>query len=298
LSTRQGRAAAAVLHQKAVANAPAYQRELEVARALARDAGELVLQLRRQGLAVEMKPGNEPVTAADRAASEFIVSGLRTAFADDVVISEEATDDLRRTHAPRVWYVDPIDGTRDFIRGHDGFAVMIGLAVMQTPVLGVLHHPPSRRLLWAASGQGAWVQAPDRAAQRIFCSPVERLDEVRLVASRSNRTATIDRVKDALGVSDELNVGSVGLKLGLIALGERDLYVNPWSRCKSWDTCGPAAVLQEAGGRVTDLSGAPLRYDTREPAHCGGIVASNGRIHEAAVARLAPLFPRPPLPAR
>jgi 3'-phosphoadenosine 5'-phosphosulfate (PAPS) 3'-phosphatase len=112
-------------------------RELEVASALAREAGALVVAIRDRGpaaLGVEHKAGDEPVTVADRAASELIVAGLAAAFPDDVIVSEESADDLARLGASRVWFVDPIDGTKDFIRGTEGFAVMIGLCVDARPV--------------------------------------------------------------------------------------------------------------------------------------------------------------------
>jgi 3'(2'), 5'-bisphosphate nucleotidase len=83
----------------------------------------------------------------------------------------------------------------------------------------------------------------------------------------------------------------VGLKLAIIAAGERDLYVNPTSHCSSWDTCAPEAILAEAGGRLSDIHGEPLRYDTESVGHDRGLLASNGLLHDAAVAKLAPLFP-------
>ena len=93
-----------------------------------------------------------------------------------------------------------------------------------------------------------------------------------------------------LGISDELNVGSVGLKLGLIARGERDLYVNPAGHSKLWDACGPEAILVEAGGRLTDTHGALLDYRGRSSANSRGLIASNGHLHDQVVTRLASLF--------
>ena len=89
-----------------------------------------------------------------------------------------------------------------------------------------------------------------------------------------------------------LNIGSVGLKLALIALGERDLYVNPFPKCKAWDTCAPEAILHAAGGRLTDTLGDPVRYDQTDLSRPRGLVASNGHVHAASLARLASLFPR------
>jgi 3'(2'), 5'-bisphosphate nucleotidase len=264
--------------------------EVAAAERLAREAGHLVLKFHGADLEVERKAGDEPVTVADRNASELIVGELRDAFPDDVIISEENADDLRRLRARRVWYVDPIDGTKDFIRGDDGFCVMIGLCIDHRPAVGVIYQPLYDRLFAAATGGGTWLAAADAAPVQAHTSSVSELSDVRLVASKSHRGSNIDQVKSALGISSELNIGSVGLKLGVIALGERDLYVNPSSKTSSWDTCAPEALLVEAGGRISDIQGAPLRYDSEIIGHQRGLLASNGRIHDAAVERLAPLF--------
>jgi 3'(2'), 5'-bisphosphate nucleotidase len=267
-----------------------YAREVEVARELARQAGTLIMRYRGDELVIDYKAGDEPVTIADRAASDLVVRGLGEAFPDDVVISEETADDLRRLDARRVWYVDPIDGTRDFIRGREGFAVMIGLTENHRPVAGVVYQPVHDRMFWA-SGDTACFQAEDEAPRQLHVSSVTEAADIRLVASSSHRSQTIDAVKSALGISNELHIGSVGLKLCLIALGERDLYVNPSPRCKSWDTCATEAILHAAGGTMTNVHGEPLRYDLEDTWRRQGLVASNGALHAAVIERLAPLFP-------
>jgi 3'(2'), 5'-bisphosphate nucleotidase len=266
-----------------------YAAELACASALARTAGALAVAIRDRGpaaLGVTDKGVDDPVTVADRAASDLVVDGLRAAFPDDVIVSEEATDVAARITAHRVWYVDPIDGTKDFIRGGDGFAVMIGLCVDARPLVGVVYQPIGDRMFAAAPDVGAWLDG-----QRLAVSEVDDVAAIRLVASKSHRSPVIDDVKHALGISNELNIGSVGLKLALIALGERDLYFNPWPKCKAWDTCAPEAILVAAGGRLTDTAGNALRYDEPELGRLRGLVASNSRVHAAALARLAALFP-------
>lgn len=265
-------------------------REVAWAEQLARGAGELVMKYHGGKLQVDRKDGNEPVTIADRQASDLIVRGLSKAFPDDVIISEENRDDLRRVRAERVWYIDPIDGTKDFIRGEDGFCIMIGLCLDHRPRLGVIYQPVHDRLFAAAPGAGAWIQAGEQPPRKVTVAEVNDLSSARLVASKSHRDDTIDRVKSALGISNETNVGSVGLKMGIIALGERDLYVNPSPKTSSWDTCGPEALLIEAGGTVTDLYGDPLRYDSADIHNSRGLVASCGGIHADAIAKLGPLF--------
>jgi 3'(2'), 5'-bisphosphate nucleotidase len=266
--------------------------ELRVARRLARDAGAIVLDYRERGtdaLQVERKEGDEPVTQADRAASALIVAGLEAAFPADVVISEERPFDPAHAGGRRVWFVDPIDGTRDFIRGAEGFAVMIGLAVDGRPAVGVVYQPTQGGTFWAAPGLGAWFARGDGPPRRLRVAPVTDVAALRLVASASHRTSATDVVKTALGITDERNIGSVGIKLALIALGERDLYVNPTPRCKAWDTCAPEAIIVAAGGVLTDGRGGALPYDRVDLGAPRGLVACGAAVHAAVLARLAEL---------
>ncbi len=132
-----------------------YGRELTRALELARIAGTEVVRLRNGELTVEMKPGDEPVTVADRRASELIVEGLLAAFPADALISEELPSELATLAKHRVWLVDPIDGTKDFIRGGDGFAVMIGLSIDGVPAVGVVHQPTIDRTFFVTPDGGA-----------------------------------------------------------------------------------------------------------------------------------------------
>ncbi len=166
---------------------------------------------------------------------------------------------------------------------------MIGLVEHGRPVLGVVYQPTIDRMFYA-SAAGAFGQTAD-GTRPLAVSTIAAAADARLVASASHRSDDIDRVKTALGIDDEQNVGSVGVKLALIALGVRDLYVNPWPKTKAWDTCAPEAILVRAGGRLTDLFGAPIEY-TANLGHPRGLVASNGLIHDEVVARIAPLFER------
>ncbi|HUS26927.1 MAG TPA: inositol monophosphatase family protein [Kofleriaceae bacterium] len=271
--------------------------ELRAAMALARAAGEVVLKYRGGELGVELKAGDEPVTLADKAASELIVEGLAKQFSDPIV-SEElelAEGVLQSSQAGRLWLIDPIDGTKDFIRGSEGFSVMIGLLRAGRPVLGVVHQPaidpPYGRTFIATPDGGSHV-ITTVGIYDIHVSTVANAADARLVASASHRTVDIDKVKTVLGIGDEQNVGSIGVKLCLIALGLRDLYVNPVAKTKVWDTCAPEAILAGAGGRISDLNGAQIDYT--ELRQRRGLVASNGVIHDEVVAKLGPLFKKKP----
>jgi 3'(2'), 5'-bisphosphate nucleotidase len=267
------------------------RRELDVAIDLARRAGERIAALHGSGIAVDTKDDDSPVTAADREANELIVAAITSAFPGDGILSEELPDDGSRMVRERVWMVDPLDGTKDFIRGREGFAVMIGLLDGARPALGVVYQPIGDKLYWATSGDGAFLQRGGAAAERLHTSEVREPSQIRMVASKSHRTETIDRVRAELGITDELNVGSVGLKLGLIAEGLRDLYVNPAGHSKLWDACGPEAILVEAGGRLTNVAGELIDYRGAELGNTRGLIASNGPLHELVVQRLAALFP-------
>ncbi|HTL32827.1 MAG TPA: inositol monophosphatase family protein [Kofleriaceae bacterium] len=268
--------------------------ELLAAIGLARAAGDLVLKYHRgDELGVELKAGDEPVTVADKLASELIVEGLGKRFSDPIVSEELALAEgvLQSSQAGRLWLVDPIDGTKDFIRGSDGFSVMIGLLRAGRPVLGVVHQPavdpPHGRIFIATPDGGAHV-VTSKGVAALRVSNVAAASEARLVASASHRGPDIDKVKSALGIDDEQNVGSVGVKLCLIALGLRDLYVNPAAKTKVWDTCAPEAILAGAGGRLSDLFGTPVDYT--ELRQRRGLVASNGHVHQEVVDKLGPLF--------
>jgi 3'(2'), 5'-bisphosphate nucleotidase len=262
--------------------------ELKVATELALEAGAVVWRIQQGGeLGIEMKPGDEPVTVADRLASEMIVAGLRKAFPSDPLISEELPPEPGALGSKRLWLIDPIDGTKDFITGSDGFAVMIGLCIDGRPQLGVVHMPAQDRTYWATP-DGAFVRV-GTTVRPLQVSDVAKAIDAKLVASKSHRSDHMDKVKTELGIHDELNIASVGAKLGLIATGVRDLYVNPATKTKAWDTCGPEAILVRAGGRITDLLGRPIDYTT-ELKHQRGLVASNGRIHDEVVGKLAPMF--------
>lgn len=271
---------------------PDLSHELSIAEAAARRAAAIVLRYYGAGIGVEYKAGDEgPVTRADREANQLLVDELARAFPDDGLLSEEVPDDGAWRARSRVWMVDPLDGTKDFIHGRHGFAVMIGLVIDGRPALGVVMQPVTGALFRACAGRGAERVDRDGAVHALRVSDVSEIGRIRLVASASHRTEAIDRVRAVLGVQDELNVGSVGLKLGLIAQGERDLYVNPASRSSLWDSAAPEAILVEAGGVLTDLAGRPLDYGGPTLKNSRGLVASNGRVHAEVIERLGALFP-------
>ena len=277
-----------------ISRARAYERELQLALKLAREAGAVVLEYYNGPLRVERKVDadeyTEPVTEADRAANELIVQALRQEFPSDGLLAEESIDTERRLTKRRVWMIDPLDGTNGFIARDGDFAVQIGLAIEGRSVLGVVYQPLPDVLYWAAEGAGAWIERAGFEPERAWVSKERDVGRMRLAASRSHRSPRMDRVLSAFGIREEVRRGSVGVKIGLIIEQQCDLYVHLSPRTKQWDTCAPEIILTEAGGRLTDLFGQPLRYNHPDVQNRNGIVATNGAAHERIIELLAPLL--------
>lgn len=264
------------------------QHELDVAMRLARQAGFVIMQYYQTELDVRHKDGQEPVTVADRAADDVITAGLRTAYPGDGLLTEESEDDLSRLHKDRVWIVDPLDGTSEFLAGTGDFAVQIALTMRRQPVLGVVYQPTQEQLCYAVQGRGAYL-VHNGQATRLRVSSESDPARMCLVASRSHYSAFVEAARRALGIRHVSQVGSVGLKVGLVARGACDLYLAT-TVSKEWDVCAPHALLLEAGGVLTDLCGEPPVYNKREVAECRGLIGSNGLAHGRIVETLAPLL--------
>lgn len=271
-----------------------YQHEISIAVELARAAGAILLKHYYSPFLVEQKINAldeiEEVTAADREANELIVNRLRQEFPDDGILAEESSDSEHRLDKNRVWLIDPMDGTKNFIARDGDFAVQIGLAVNGESVAGVVYQPVRDVLYRATRHQGSWIETADQPAVRMLVSTKTEPGEMVLASSRSHRSPRMERVVSAFGFQDEMRRGSVGVKIGLIAERQADLYLHLSPSTKQWDTCGPEIVLTEAGGRLTDLFGQPIRYNGVRIDNRNGIVATNGAAHDMVIESLRPLL--------
>lgn len=256
-------------------------RELVEAVKLAREAGALLMKVYSTDFDVEYKGKADPVTEADRLANEHIVRRLRESFPHDGLVAEETEDKSDARRRGRCWYIDPLDGTKEFIAKNGEFSVMIGLAVDGEARLGVVYQPVNDTLYRGVVGESAFLEVADRT-YALGVSSTKELSELRLVVSRSHRSAATDTLVERLGVAEELRSGSVGLKIGLIAQKKADLYVHLSARSSAWDACAPDAILRAAGGRFTDLGGAPFEYvgDLR---NSRGILACNAKAFDAVL---------------
>jgi 3'-phosphoadenosine 5'-phosphosulfate (PAPS) 3'-phosphatase len=188
-----------------------YQKEIEIAVELARTAGAILLKHYNSPFLVEQKINAlqemEEVTAADREANELIVTRLAAEFPDDGILAEESLDTDDRLTKQRVWLIDPMDGTKNFVQRDGDFAVQIGLAVDAQPVVGVVYQPVRDLLYRAESGEGSWREEGVNQAERMSVSARTDPAEMVLASSRSHRSPRMERVVESFGFKDEMRRG-------------------------------------------------------------------------------------------
>jgi 3'(2'), 5'-bisphosphate nucleotidase len=278
-----------------MSDAPALSlsRELEAALGIARKASELIMGVYATAFTVELKGPNDPVTRADREANALICEALAAAFPGDAILAEESVPEAVEEIAAavaheRVWFVDPIDGTREFADRNGEFAVMIGLAIHGRARLGVVLMPATGQAIAGyTGGDGERVAFREDASGNrgpLSVSEVRDPREATLMISRSHRPKIIDPVVAQLGITKMIPCGSVGVKVARVALGSADLYVHGGHGAKRWDSCAPEAILEAAGGRFTDIEGEPIDYRSSDLALDNGLVASNGALHDVVLA--------------
>ena len=230
---------------------------LDACAGAAREAGEAILTIVRRGFEVESKRDSSPVTEADRAAELIILAALAKAAPGVPVIAEEEVAAGRiPAHDETYFLVDPLDGTKEFVRGGDDYTVNIGLIDKGTPVLGIVFAPATGRLHGGCPGTGAWL---DEGRGRQAIRTRARGAEMTAVASKSHlNQATIDYLEQAVGACSYASVGS-SLKFCILAEGRADIYPRA-SPTSEWDTAAGHAVLLAAGGLVDGPDGTSLRY--------------------------------------
>lgn len=230
---------------------------LETLIAATRAAGAEILLLVEAGFEVETKADQSPVTICDRAAEKVILAALAEAAPGIPVIAEEEVSAGRiPAHNNTYFLVDPLDGTKEFVRGGDDYTVNIGLIADGQPRLGVVLQPTTGRLWAGIVGEGAFVEQGE-SRRPIHTRP---LGETRVaIASKSHyNQATDDYLAEAIGLCDHVSIGS-SLKFCIVAEGKADIYPR-LSPTSEWDTAAGHAVLLAAGGRVDGLDGQPLQY--------------------------------------
>lgn len=233
---------------------------------IATNAGEAILKYYEQGgFEQYSKDDQSPVTSADYAANDVVISALQTLTPDIPIMSEESDDQslARRQDWQKYWLIDPLDGTQEFVAGRGDFAVNIALVEDGKPILGVIHAPVTRTTYWACSGEGAY-KLQDGLTSAVKADPVStKSPHLRVAISRVQKLETITKyIKPEVDV-EFISMGSCALKCCLVADGIADIYIRV-GPTGEWDTGAPQVIVEEAGGCIIDSEFKPLSYNQRE----------------------------------
>jgi 3'(2'), 5'-bisphosphate nucleotidase len=255
-----------------------YQEIVNFVKSVAIEAGNRIMQVyNRPDFEVQLKSDNSPITLADRLANVYIIEQLQTVFPDFGILSEESKDNPVRLEKPFVWIIDPLDGTKEFIKRNGEFTVNIGLVENGDPRLGVIWVPALADLYFAAEGLGAFYERPGQPALPIHCSTRSKIEEMILMKSRSHAGE-----KEALLIEKykftAVRTSGSSIKLCLIACGEADVYFR-FGPTSEWDICAANCILEQAGGKLTDCLGNPVLYNRPDPLNRNGFIGSNNTIH-------------------
>lgn len=262
---------------------------IETLDCIAREAAVLIRQVYETPFSVDFKGPSDPVTEADRIANALICARLTALFPNVPIVAEESEPASFAGYqgAPRIFFVDPLDGTREFVARNGEFVVMIGVVDGAHATAGVIHAPESGISWLGEVGKGAY-QIDDHGTRTpIVVSSIRALSDARVVGSRSHRNPAQEQALAALGARELVALGSAGLKAVSVAEGAADAYVAPHYAGKRWDACAPDALITAAGGRLSDSFGEPIDYRSARLDNDRGIVASNAHFHDAIVEKLA-----------
>ena len=256
------------------------QREKDTAIVAARMAGNIINDVYQTKYTIDYKRGdNSPVTVADRKANQKIHEIVRESFPEYGWLSEETVDSKDRLGARRVWIVDPMDGTMEFINRIPEFSVSIGLIEGSFPILGVVYNPRSEELFWAIRGEGTWCNG-----RRIQVPTTTRLKEAKILSSRSEtKRGEWNEFRELFTAQP---MGSIAYKLACIAKGKADGSFTLVPK-NEWDICAGTILVQEAGGQVTTLKDTPILFNQPKTL-LQGLVASNGHLHSELMTLITP----------
>ena len=240
--------------------------ELNIAKDAAFEAGSIIMSYYNTDYEIKDKGYHNPVTTADHAADTLLKKTLMAARPDYGWLSEETVDSPARLSKERVWVVDPLDGTKEFIEGVPNFVVSVALVENGYPVVGVLYNPVTKEMFTAAKSEGAFLND-----KPILCSTKESVSEMVILNSRSETRRGLWKPYD--GIFGKLKaIGSVAYKLGLTAAGKADIFASLRPK-NEWDICAGNCIINEAGGKLIDLNGHQRLYNQKNTLISPGLVA-------------------------
>jgi len=258
-------------------NSPLAETKISIDAAM--KAGKAVMELYDKPISSTLKSDNEPITKADINSNE-IIQKIISVF-NYPILSEESKDDLNRLHSKKIWIVDPLDGTSDFIKKTGEFTIMISLVEDKKPILGIIFWPSEDTLFFAQKDQGAF-KLHGGAWSKLSVSNISELTKCRVVGSRYHISDKEKNFLKRLNISQFTSKGS-SLKVTDVSSAIADLYFTTTNKIKQWDTCASYCLITEAGGKMTDMYGTDLKYNTEKLNHENGLLVSNGLIHDSLI---------------
>jgi myo-inositol-1(or 4)-monophosphatase len=244
-----------------------YERELAVAEQAAQEAGSAIMGFFKGKFDVHEKSKNNPVTTADLEANRIIREKIHEAFPQDGWLSEEDADNTQRLALNRLWVIDPIDGTKEFIEGVPQFAISIAFVVEGRPKIAIVYNPAEARFYKAAAGQGAYLND-----ESIRVTPQHEIDGALLLVSRSEPHKRFQVFVDRCDIR---RVGSIAYRLAKVAGGDGDGTLT-FRTIHEWDICAGVLMVEEAGGKAVDGNGRTMSFNHELPKHRGVVAANAG----------------------
>ena len=245
-------------------------------------AGEKVREVYDTDFEVNKKDDNSPITKADLESNKILRSVLEKTGIP--ILSEEDVDDKSRLVSEKVWIVDPLDGTQDFVNRTGEFTILVGLVENHVPVMGLVYLPIKKILYFAEKGMGAFCYDLNKW-EKISVRNVDDVSKCLALVSRHHLSGKEKKILDHLGITNTLTIGST-LKVMEISSGRGDIYLTTTNKMSQWDTCASWCVISEAGGQMTDISGNDLFYNTESVKHENGLLVTNGFVHEIIVSKI------------
>jgi len=248
---------------------------MDIALQAVKEAGSAILEIYGEKYQTSTKNDNSPITEADVKSNEIIKSILsKTSYQ---ILSEEDKDDKSRLSKDTIWIVDPLDGTSDFIDKTGEFTVMIALVKDQKPILGVIGWPTEETIFAAQKDNGAF-RYSEGQWEKISVTEISELSKCRAVGSRHHLSDREKMFIEKLGIENFTSIGS-SLKVGKISSGEAEAYITTTNKMKEWDSAASHCIINEAGGKMTDMLGNEITYNNEIVNHQNGILETNGLIH-------------------
>ncbi|MCF8069983.1 MAG: 3'(2'),5'-bisphosphate nucleotidase CysQ [Desulfobacterales bacterium] len=255
-----------------------YVKELEIAIKVAVLAGKKILPIYDSNdMGTMEKEDKSPITKADLVANETIIAGLSDKFPEYAILSEEVKDSIARLDSEYVWIIDPLDGTKEFIKKNGEFTVNVALARLGEPVLGVIFAPVLNELYYATENKGAFLQK-DGEIFSLSVSRRDRPEDMILVKSRSHASGRLLDIIERANFKEIKTSGS-SIKGCLVSRGEADIYpcLHPISE---WDICAMDLIARESGAIMTGMDGVPLKYNKADILFKDGFLLTNNHIHQ------------------